>query len=119
MLWQLDVGKNTLLEPGVYIPHGKVVMDGMIRVGRGTTITPWVTLGLTTSIQGPSIGREVLIGTGAKILGAIEVGDRARIAANSVVLTDVPPGATVAGAPAKVVRVRGDEDNPPDRTQPP
>ena len=117
MLWQLDLGKNAVLEPGVYIPHGKVVIDGIVRVGRGTMITPWVTLGLTTSIQGPTIGRLVLIGTGAKILGPIQVGDRARIAANSVVFDDVPPGATVAGAPAKVVRVSADEENPPDRAQ--
>jgi serine O-acetyltransferase len=106
LLGQIDIGKHVLIEPGVYIPHGKVVIDGIVRIGRGTMITPWVTLGLTTAIEGPSIGRNVLIGTGAKILGPLEIGERARIAANAVVLTDVPPDTTVAGAPAKVVRDR-------------
>jgi serine O-acetyltransferase len=81
-------------------------MDGIVRVGRGTMITPWVTLGLTTSIVGPTIGHSVLIGTGAKVLGPIQIGKHARIGANAVVLTDVPPETTVAGAPAKVVRDR-------------
>lgn len=106
ILGQLDVGNHVLIEPGVYIPHGKVVIDGIVRIGRGTMITPWVTLGLTTAIVGPSIGRNVLIGTGAKILGPLEIGERARIAANAVVLSDVPPDTTVAGAPATVVRER-------------
>ena len=111
ILGQVDVGTHVLIEPGVYIPHGKVVIDGIARIGRGTMITPWVTLGLTTTIEGPSIGRDVLIGTGAKILGPLAIGERARIAANAVVLSDVPPDTTVAGAPAKVVR---DRRNDPD-----
>ncbi len=106
MLGQIDIGNHVLIEPAVYIPHGKVVIDGVVRIGRGTMITPWVTLGLTTGIEGPSIGGNVLIGTGAKILGPIEIGERARIAANAVVLTDVPPATTVAGVPAKAVRDR-------------
>jgi serine O-acetyltransferase len=103
---QVEFGNDVLLEPGVYIPHGKVVADGVVRIGRGTMIMPWVTLGLTTDISGPSIGRDVLIGTGAKILGRVTVGDRARVGANAVVLCDVPSDTTVAGAPATVVRDR-------------
>jgi serine O-acetyltransferase len=118
MLGQIDIGNYVLIEPGVYIPHGKVVIDGIVHIGRGTMITPWVTLGLTTNIEGPSIGRNVLIGTGAKVLGPITIGARARIAANAVVLTDVPPYTTVAGAPAKVVRDRRDDpDVAPERPQ--
>jgi serine O-acetyltransferase len=112
MLYQVDIGNNVLIEPGVYMPHGKVVMDGMVHVGRGTAITPWVTLGLTTTIEGPSIGRDVMIGTGAKILGPVTVGDGARIAANAVVIHDVPPRTTVAGVPATVVRVHDRRDDP-------
>jgi serine O-acetyltransferase len=106
VLGQLDIGQNVLIEPGVYIPHGKVVIDGIVRVGGGTTIAPWVTVGLTAAITGPTIGPDVFIGTGAKVLGPISIGAGARIAANAVVLTDVPRGTTVAGAPAKVVRDR-------------
>jgi serine O-acetyltransferase len=106
MMSQIDIGNNVLLEPGVYIPHGKVVIDGIVRIGAGTMITPWVTLGLTTTIAGPSVGRDCMIGTGAKILGPVQIGDRARIAANAVVVSDVPAHTTVAGAPAKIVRDR-------------
>jgi serine acetyltransferase len=106
MLGQIDIGDHVLVEPGVYIPHGKVVMDGIVRVGRGTMLTPWVTLGLNTGIEGPTLGANVLVGTGAKILGPVQIGEAARIAANAVVLTDVPPRTTVAGAPAKIVRDR-------------
>ena len=54
--------------------------------------------------RGPVIGDRVFIGTGAKVLGAITVGDDARIGANAVVIEDVPAGATVVGAPARVVQ---------------
>ena len=106
---QIEIGSDVVLEPGVYIPHGKVVMDGIVRVGSGTMITPWVTLGLTSTIEGPTIGRDCMIGTGAKILGPVRIGDGARIAANAVVVSDVPAHTTVAGAPAKVVRDRRSE----------
>jgi serine O-acetyltransferase len=107
LLGQVEIGAHVLIEPGVYIPHGKVVADGMVRIGSGTMMMPWVTLGLiATTVQGPSIGRDVLIGTGAKVLGPITIGDRARIGANAVVLSDVPPDTTVAGVPARVVRDR-------------
>ena len=66
-----------------------------------------ITLGGTGKDCGdrhPKIGRGVMIGAGAKILGNIEIGEQARIAAGSVVLIPVPPGATVAGVPARIVR---------------
>jgi serine O-acetyltransferase len=113
ILNQVDIGAQVLIDPGVYMPHGKVVIDGIVQIGGGTTIAPWATLGLTTSVEGPSIGRDVMIGTGAKILGPITVGDGARIAANAVVIDDVPPHTTVAGAPATVVRVRDQHTRTP------
>jgi serine O-acetyltransferase len=79
-------------------------------------IAPWVTLGrYGEALEGPTIGTDVFIGTGAKIFGAIKVGDGARIAANAVVTRDVPPNTTVAGAPAKVIRDRsgGSADGAP------
>ena len=54
--------------------------------------------------SGPTIGDRVFIGTGAKLLGPITIGDDVRIGANAVVIDDVPAGATVVGAPARVVR---------------
>lgn len=105
MTAQVSIGDPVLVEAGVYLPHGQVVIDGMVNVGEGTAISPWVTIGLLLGgFKGPTIGRDVRIGTGAKLLGPIIVGDRARIGANAVVLDDVPAGATVVGIPAAVVR---------------
>jgi serine O-acetyltransferase len=102
MLWcQLSIGRYTVIEPGVYFPHGQVVIDGLVEIGSGTVITPWVTIGLRGSVSGPKIGRGVFIGTGAKILGDVRVGVGARIGANAVVIHDVPEGATALGAPAR------------------
>ena len=70
-----------------------------------------VTLGGTGKDQGkrhPTIGDHVMIGSGAKVLGPFKVGDYARIAANAVVLSEVPPEATAVGVPARVVRISGE-----------
>jgi serine O-acetyltransferase len=104
MVAQLSIGDPVVVEPGVYFPHGQVVIDGLVYIGAGTAIAPWSTLGLTGgNIFGPTIGRNVTIGTGAKLVGPIEVGEGATIGANSVVLRDVPAGATAVGAPARIV----------------
>ena len=59
----------------------------------------------------PTIGNNVLIGTGAKVLGPIRVGDNSRIAANSVVLKEIPEDSTAVGIPARVVRIAGQKVN--------
>ena len=59
----------------------------------------------------PTIGNNVLIGTGAKVLGPIKVGDNSRIAANSVVLKEIPEDSTAVGIPARVVRIAGQKVN--------
>ena len=69
-------------------------------------IAPWVTVGVNGSVAGPTIGDNVFIGTGAKVLGGLRIGNDVRIGANAVVLNDVPDGATVAGIPARVVARR-------------
>jgi len=67
-----------------------------------------VTIGTNLERPGtPVIGNDVFIGTGARILGGVKIGDGARIAANSVVLTDVPAGATAIGVPARVMQYTG------------
>jgi serine O-acetyltransferase len=71
-----------------------------------------VTLGGTGKDKGkrhPTIGNNVMVGCGAKILGPFKVGDNARIAANAVVLSEIPPDSTAVGVPAKIVRIAGEK----------
>ena len=99
---QVSIGDPVVVEPGVYLLHGQVVIDGLVEVGGDTVIGPFVTIGLIAGeFVGPSIGRGARIGTGAKILGPIQVGPGAVIGANSVVISDVPAGATATGVPAR------------------
>ena len=100
--WNVNIGAHTVIGAGLYLPHGNVVIDGIVRIGRCCVIAPWVTIGVNGSVAGPTIGDDVFIGTGAKLLGGIHIGDGARIGANAVVLSDVPAGATAVGVPAKV-----------------
>lgn len=101
-LSQVTIGDPVVVEPGVYIVHGQVVLDGIVEVGSGTVISPWVTVGLRAgNVQGPTIGRNVNIGTGAKVVGPVTVGDGASIGANAVVVSDVAAGDTYIGVPAK------------------
>jgi serine O-acetyltransferase len=108
LLAGVSIGDRVEIGPGLLINHGHVVIDGTTRIGPYCSIAPFVTIGLNTggpdaSYDGPTIGRFVFIGTGAKILGPVTVGDNARIGANAVVLSDVPPNATAVGVPARVV----------------
>jgi serine O-acetyltransferase len=100
----VSIGDPVVVEAGVYFPHGQVIIDGIAEVQRDVTIAPWVTVGrIQHEVRGPVIGRDVRIGSGAKLLGPITIGDRATVGANSVVVDDVEPGTTVVGAPAKPV----------------
>ena len=93
------------------IDHGMgIVIGETAEVGDDCLIYHGVTLGGTGKDHGkrhPTIGNNVLIGCGAKILGPFKVGDNSRIAANSVVLTEVPDNATAVGIPAQIVRIAG------------
>ena len=95
------------------IDHGcGIVIGETAEIGDDCLIYHGVTLGGTGKDQGkrhPTIGNNVLISCGAKVLGPFRVGDNARIAANAVVLTEVPERATAVGIPAKVVRIAGRE----------
>ena len=111
-LFRVYIGSDVEVGPGLMITHGGVIIDGRVRIGRNCQINPWVTIGLSNSrklgfsVEGPTIGDNVHIGTGAKVLGPITVGDHARIGANAVVVSDVPPNVTVVGVPAHVLRRR-------------
>jgi serine O-acetyltransferase len=109
MTAQVSIGDPVVLQPGIYIIHGQVVLDGIVEVGSGTAIAPWVTVGLRAGrVAGPTIGPRVSIGTGAKLIGDITIGADAVIGANAVVVDDVPDGATVAGSPARPLAAASD-----------
>ena len=101
-LAQVSIGDPVVVHPGVYLLHGQVVIDGLVEVHAGAVIAPWVTIGLRAGdIRGPTLERDVSVGTGAKVLGPVRVGAGATVGANAVVVADVAPGATVVGVPAK------------------
>ena len=93
------------------IDHGMgIVIGETAEVGDDVLLYHGVTLGGTGKDQGkrhPTIGNNVLIGCGAKVLGPFKVGDGSRIASNSVVLSEVPENATAVGVPARIVRIGG------------
>jgi serine O-acetyltransferase len=100
-LAQVSIGDPVVVRPGVYIPHGQVVADGLVEIGEGAQLSPWVTIGLAAGdVRGATIERDVSVGTGAKVIGNVRIGVGARIGANAVVVRDVPAGATVVGVPA-------------------
>ena len=103
---------------GLFIDHGAgVVIGETAEVGDDVTIYQGVTLGGTGFARGkrhPTVGNEVMIGAGSALLGPIEIGDRCKIGANSVVIHDVPPNSTVVGNPGHPVRVDGRKPEGPD-----
>lgn len=101
---QVCIGDPVIVAPGLYLPHGGVVIDGIVEIGAGVEIRPWVTIGLKEgNVQGAVIGPRAHIGTGAKVIGPVRVGHDALIGANAVVVKDVPAGTKVAGVPARVL----------------
>ncbi len=99
---QVSIGDPVVVEAGVYIIHGQIVIDGLVEIAAGAVIAPFVTVGLRAGdVVGARIGPNVSIGTGAKVIGPVRIGAGAQIGANAVVLDDVPAGATVVGAPAR------------------
>lgn len=99
------IGKN------VFIDHGMgVVIGETTEIGDNCTIYQGVTLGGTGKDKGkrhPTIGNNVTIGSGAKILGPFKVGDNSKVAANAVVLNEIPPNSTCVGVPAHIVTLEG------------
>jgi serine O-acetyltransferase len=103
---------------GLFIDHGTgVVIGETAEVGDDVTLYQGVTLGGTGFARGkrhPTIGNEVMIGAGSALLGPIEIGERSKIGANSVVIHDVPANSTVVGNPGHPVRVDGKKPEGPD-----
>lgn len=99
------IGRRLVIDHGMGIVIGETA-----EIGDDCLIYHGVTLGGTGKDQGkrhPTIGNNVLVSTGAKVLGPFKVGDNARIAANAVVLSEVPDNATAVGIPAQIVRIDG------------
>jgi len=106
-LFQVDINPAAVIGSGVFVDHGTGIVIGETAVvGDDVSMLQGVTLGGTGAERGdrhPKVGKGVLLGAGAKVLGNIKIGDYAKIASGSVVLKDVPPGCTAAGVPARLV----------------
>jgi serine O-acetyltransferase len=106
-LFQVDIHPATQIGRGVFIDHGTGIVIGETAViGDDVSMLQGVTLGGTGAERGdrhPKVGKGVLLGAGAKVLGNIKIGDYAKIASGSVVLREVPAGCTAAGVPARLV----------------
>jgi serine O-acetyltransferase len=113
-LTSIDIHPGAKIGRHLFIDHGLgVVIGETAEIGDNVTIYQNVTLGGTDPINSsgkrhPTIGNDVIIGAGAKIIGAFKVGDRARIGSNAVVTKAVPDGATMVGIPAKPILVAAD-----------
>ena len=107
----IEIHPGAKIGEGVFIDHGSgVVIGETTEIGDGCTIYQGATLGGTGKEKGkrhPTLGKNVLVGTGAKILGPFKVGDNSKIAANAVVLEEIPPNSTAVGVPARVVKQNG------------
>ena len=111
----IEIHPGAVIGRRLVIDHGMgIVIGETAEIGDDCLIYHGVTLGGTGKDVGkrhPTIGNNVLIGTGAKVLGPIKVGDNSRIAANSVVLKEIPEDSTAVGIPARVVRIAGQKVN--------
>lgn len=110
----IEIHPGAVIGERVFIDHGMGVVIGETAVvGDGCTIYHGVTLGGTSLYKGtkrhPTLGRNVVVAAGAKVLGGFEVGDGAKIGSNAVVLKPVPAGATAVGIPARIIVSKPDE----------
>ena len=101
------IGRRLVIDHGMGIVIGETA-----EIGDDCLLYHGVTLGGTGKDQGkrhPTLGNNVMVSAGAKVLGPFRVGDNSRIAANAVVLSEIPPEATAVGVPARVVRIAGEK----------
>ncbi|MDD2269076.1 MAG: serine O-acetyltransferase [Eubacteriales bacterium] len=107
----IEIHPAAKIGKGLFIDHGMgVVIGETVEIGDYCTIYQGVTLGGTGKDRGkrhPTIGNNVMIGAGAKILGPFKVGDNSKIAANAVVLCEIPPNTTAVGVPARITKRDG------------
>ena len=107
----IEIHPGATIGKGLVIDHGMgVVIGETTEIGDNCTLYQGVTLGGTGKDQGkrhPTLGNNVMVGAGAKVLGPVQIGDNAKIASNAVVLKEIPADSTAVGIPAKVVRKSG------------
>lgn len=107
----IEIHPGAQIGEGLFIDHGHGVVIGETAViGDNVTLYQGVTLGGTGKEQGkrhPTVGNNVMIGAGAKVLGSLTIGDNCKIGAGSVVLKNVPPNSTVVGVPGRIVSQNG------------
>ena len=103
----IEIHPGAIIGPGLFIDHGMgVVIGETAELGAEVTLYQGVTLGGTSREKGkrhPTLGDGVVVGAGAKVLGAIEIGDYSRVGANAVVVKPVPPCAVVVGVPGEIL----------------
>lgn len=97
-----DLPFSVTAGPGIVLPHGGrgVVLHPSVRIGARATLYHQVTIGVRDANPSATLGDDVFIGAGAKVIGEIHLGDGSRVGANAVVLKDVPAGMTAVGVPA-------------------
>lgn len=106
----IECSTRSVIGPGLFIPHSSGIVIGAHSIGRNATIYQGVTIGAKEldfthkSTSRPMIGNNVTISSGAKVLGGIKIGHDSIIAANSVVIEDVPEMVLVGGVPAKIIK---------------
>lgn len=119
----IEIHPGARIGEGVFFDHGMgIVIGETAEIGDGCTIYHGVTLGGTSLYKGtkrhPTLGKNVVVSAGAKVLGGFEVGDNAKIGSNAVVIKPVPAGATAVGIPARIIPSKQGEsadvsDGPP------
>ena len=118
LLTGIEIHPGAVIGEGMFIDHGMgVVIGETCEIGSNVTIYQGVTLGGTGKDVGkrhPTVGDNVMIGSGAKVLGPIVIGSNSKVGAGSVVIHDVPENSTVVGIPARVVRRSVVQDTPSD-----
>ena len=111
----IEIHPGAKIGKGFFIDHGSgVVIGETTEIGDHCLVYQGVTLGGTGKEKGkrhPTLGNNVMVGAGARVLGPFKVGDNAKIAANAVVLEEVPPNCTAVGVPARIVRRNGKKVN--------
>ncbi|MEO5808502.1 MAG: serine O-acetyltransferase EpsC [Sphingomicrobium sp.] len=118
LVTSIDIHPGAVIGRNFFIDHGFTVIGETAEIGDNVTIYQCVTLGGTNPSAGiggkrhPTVGDNVVIGSGAQVLGPIVVGVNARIGANAVVTRDVVPGSTMVGIPAKAVLYDATESQP-------
>ena len=100
----LVIGRNASFGPGLVLVHTfGIVINSDVKAGENVIIEHGVTLGAEKKLS-PTLGNNIFIGAGAKVLGGIKVGNNVKIGANAVVVKDVPDNVTVVGVPAQIVK---------------